>query len=444
MYADSFGKQIQVAARRRAWPVFRTAICLLVLSLAMLTVGVVVALTSDPDWNGTTPENISESILDRAWQPSLAVGSSGQAVVVWSEERADGRNIYSANNGGGEWSVPQAISVSAKSSRYPNLLAIEDQYFVAWIDVDDDYLPTYAVFETEIGEGEVRTIVSPEALLDMRPHLAASTDRLHLVFCADDLNLPNIYYTSRLLAETDWPAAEQAYTSTAMLGSKWPALAVSPDGGTVHLVWEDDAFSSQSIEYMSGTVSGGDVSWSPAIELSTGIPHAIRPDIAVDSEGDIHIVWGEEVGIQNSEKYVRYTRYASGSWSTPIRVDPNPVTINVNTPGVIAPRLALRETGSQVEICVAWAGYRTGGDAEEVLLRCAVEGGDWSSASTENVSRSKQTREVSISPAIASSGSELLHVVWQECTGGSISEDYEIHHAADTHQVFLPLVTRNY
>jgi hypothetical protein len=445
MRPDRSSTRLQAGTGQWTRPALQWLACFLAPSLAVLAVGVVAASMSDPDWDGTTPENISHSTQPHAWQPDIAVDSSGRVVVVWSDEQTGGRNIYTTDNEGGEWSAPQVVSATAWTSHFPDVLAVDDRSFVAWVE------PPTITYEAEIGVNGVRSISSPVPLVDAQPRLAASTDRLHVVLIASALNIPDIYHASRLLAGTAWPMAKRIYTSTAGLGSWWPALAVGPDGETLHVVWEDMEPSKQSmVMYMSGTVSGADVDWAPAITLSTGITQVTAPDIGVDSGGNVHVVWGEVGKEGYAEQYVRYTRYdtAGGSWTTPAaRIDPNPVQVNEESPTHIVPKLALWED-DQVEVCVAWYGFRVGDPkAEEVLLRCSRDGGGtWSSAATENVSRSTTDRgwEVSMRPSIAFDGSGRLHVVWQERAGDVITEEYEIYYAAAAYQMFLPLVVRNY
>jgi hypothetical protein len=420
------------------------------LLVAALATSVVVAETtsSDPDWTGSASENVSHSDLDRAWHPDLAADSSGQIVVVWSDETAaGGRDIYYASGTGGAWSTPQVVSDTAHSSLFPYALAVGDRHFVAWVD---DLSPGKNILEAEIGSGQTREIPSPVAPEYLQPCLAASTDRLHVVFSGSDRNVPDLYHASRPLLGTSWPLAERIYTSTAFYGSVHPALAIGPDGSTLHLAWENKDTDLRSILYMSGTVSGAAVNWSSAITLSTGISRSLRPDLAVASNGDVHVTWAEvgEAGYEH-EQYVRYVRYdaVSGLWSYPaVRIDPELVQVHQDSPTYIGPAIAVWEEDGDTDVCIAWHGFRAGDPgAEEVLLRCSADGGETWTAATENVSRSTTQAgwEVSIRPLIAFDISGTLHAVWQERAGSNVTEDYEVYHSASWRKVFLPLVVRN-
>lgn len=430
-------KGLRTGVSQRAW-VFTPL-------MVVLTVSVTIAATSDPDWYGTPSENVSHSSQHRAWQPAIAADSSGQVVIAWSDERTGVRDIYATNGDGGAWSAPQAVAKTTKTSHFPDVLAVGDRPFVVWVEA-----PT-AIRETEIGTGDMRLISSPVALVDAPPRLVGGAGRLHVVFSAGAANIPDIYYTSRLLTETVWLAAKRIYASPALFGSWWPALAISPDGGTLHAVWENKGLAIRSIAYMKGTVSGANVNWSSATTLSTGITRAINPDVAADSQGNVHVVWGEIGAGGYDEQYVRYTRYdaASDSWTTPaVLVDLNPVQTNPEIPLFVAPSLALWEKGNRVTVCVAWYGFWAGDPgAEEVLVRCSQDGGvTWSSAVTENTSRTTSSAgwEVSMRPAIAFDGWGRLHVAWQERAGDDLTEDYEVYYSRALSRVFLPLVARSY
>jgi hypothetical protein len=402
--------------------------------------------TSDPDWAGSPPENISQSDTNRAWHPDIAADASGEAVIVWSDETAaDGRDIYYASGAGGIWSSPQVVSDTAHDSLFPYVLAVGDRYFVAWID---DLSPGKHVLESQIGTGATREIPSPVAPEYVQPCLGASTDRLHVVFSGSDRNIPDLYHSSRPLLGTSWPLAERIYTSTAVYGSVHPALAIGPDGSTLHLVWENKDTDLRSILYMSGTISGAAVAWSPSITLSTGITLSIRPDIAVASDGDIHVVWGEvgEAGYEY-EQYARHVRYDAGigSWDLPaVRIDPVLVQVHQDSPTYIGPAIGVWQAGGgDTQVCVAWHGFRAGDPgAEEVLMRCSSDAGETWAGGTVNVSRSTTQSgwEVSIRPLIAFDSGGTVHAVWQERAGSNVTEDYEVFYSASWRQVFVPLI----
>jgi len=448
---DEWGTRVHLCARGLVW--------LLPLPLALLAVGAVIAAT-DPYWPGTLPSNLSNSPQDMARQPDVASGASGHMVAVWGDQRTATEtaagiwNIYTASSSdsGHTWSAPQVVSETAEESLLPAVLTVGDRDLVAWVDHD----PAHVIYEAEIGQSAVRAVPLPGAFrqTNTRPFLAASEDRVYLAFNGSitPTTIPDIFVTSRLLTETTWATATVVYTHTAINGSWYPALAPSPDGKTLHLVWEErTTMHRRAILYITGTVSGADVDWHyPAVELSTGITNAIYPNIAVDSAGDVHVVWGEVIGTgfpYEQDQYVRYVRYdvAGGQWLSPsVRIDDDLIRVNKDKPTYIAPSLALFG-GGDVKLCVSWHGFREGGSVEEVLVNCSEDGGD-SWGATQNVSRSAgDDWSVSILPSIAFDALGRLHSVWQERAGDDLFEDYEIYWSRELeHLLFLPLVVRNY
>jgi hypothetical protein len=436
---------------QRARSLLRGAAGIGVLLTVALATSIVIAdvSTSDPDWTGSPSTDISHSSLDRAWHPDIAAASSGEVAIVWSDETsANGRDIYYTSGFGGAWSPPQVISDTAYSSLFPYVLAVGDRHFVAWVD---DLSPGKQILETEIGSATTRVVPSPVAPEYLQPCLAASTDRLHVVFSGSDRGVPDLYHASRPLLGATWPEAERIYASTATYGSVDPALAVGPDGSTLHLVWENKESDLRSIMYMSGTVGGAGVNWSSSITLSTGITKSLRPDIAVSSNGDIHVAWGE-VGAAGFryEQYVRYVRYdaSSGSWDFPaVRIDPVLVQVHQDSPTYISPAIDVWDEDGIMDVCVVWHGFRAGDPgAEDVLVRCSSDGGKTWTAATHNVSRSTSESgwEVSVRPLIAFDITGTLHAVWQERAGSNVTEDYEVYHSASWRRVFVPLVVRAY
>lgn len=428
------------------------------LLLGGLTAGVVVAASTDwPAWAGTPPANISDSILDLAWQPIIATGSGGQVAVAWSDQGTTGpeRDIYTrlSDDNGRTWiTAPWVISATANYSMLPDALVTQDRIFVTWVDLEgSEGSKPVALYEAEIAETgtiAIRPITSSLPLASTQPHLAASAGNLHVAFNAGDPS--RIVYATRPLTSTAWPTATVIYTPTAEfeLGSLFPALAIDPDGETLHLAWIDIGISARAIRYMhwsTGDVYTHTLSGEAAADTSWG-----RPSIVADSIGNLHAVWEEEVGTgsaESRERYVRYTRYDvnSGSWTLPTRVYSEPVKVNADDPRNIVPALTLVEQDGKVTVCIAWHGFQPSVSepvgAEEILLSCSEDGGQSWPSFPKNMSRSPEAEEISIMPSIAFDSSGWLHGAWQE---RSQFLHYEIYHTYSLgNQTFLPILMRN-
>lgn len=458
MFLDGFRSQLHVSVPRVSqWarPTRRWLVWLVPLFATMLAVGVAVA-AADPYWSGTTPMDISHSSLYRSWQPAIAAGSSGLIVVAWSDQQPGGgpqdRDIYYTKfpyDNGYSWSLPVAIAETADMSRLPDVLIVGDRVFVTWCDQVESTAPyTATIREAEIGSGVVRRVPAPFSSVPTRSSVAAGAGMLHVVFAGGtETKVPDVYHAMRPLTATVWPTATVAYTHTALYGSWDPMLAVGPDGKTLHVVWEERASSTQrTIMYMHGVVNDNDVNWTPPALLSPGITLSVWPVIAADSGGNLHVVWGEQVGTgQERRHYMWYRRYAAGgSWSAATRIDPEPVRVNERNPTDSTPSLTLMDRGNQVTVCIAWHGFREGQLAEEVLLSCSRDGGQ-SWPPPQNMSRSGGAEELSIRPSITFDVWGQLHGVWQEhreSMGNDLVDDYQVYYSHALSKVFLPFVGR--
>jgi hypothetical protein len=441
--------------RRTRSPHWRMA-WLVALLAAGLMAGVSVAAT-DIDWEGTEPKDISESPLNRAWQPVIAAGPSGRMVVAWSDQRLEGgpRSIYTASSddNGRTWSTPMVVMDTADRSALPGALIVGDQIFVAWYDQVSTYPYTTTTYEAEVATHAVRRIPEPPSTTCTRPSLAAASGRLHIVFSGGVSNIPDIRYAMRPLTATAWLTATVVHTHTHTGTGSWnPALATSSEGEMLHITWEErTSLSERAIMYMRGGVNGDSVDWTSPLTLSAGITLSVWPAITADSGENLHVVWVEQVGtggLYEKDQYIRYARYeaASSSWSSAMRVDPEPVRVNERNPTDSTPSLTLLDTDDQVTVCVAWHGFRTGEHiepAEEVLLSCSRDGGQ-SWAAPVNMSRTSGAEAISILPSITFDALGRLHGVWQERVGASAISDYKIYHAHALGQVFLPLVARKW
>lgn len=451
--------------RKQRSPLPTLVLCILTVVTAGLSTAAAIA-ASDPRWVGTVPANISHSDTKETFHPVIAVGSSDLIVAAWSEVPAEESllDVYltRSDDAGSRWSAAAPVSPAPTSTQQlPDTLVVaDDQIFVAWAEKHGDEPPTtFTVHEAQPGRNR-RLIPIPQADAPSRittgPRLAAGPDRLHVVFNAGREASSHIHHSSRPLAETTWPAATRIYTSTGGDLSWFPVLAVSTDGKDLHVVWEEKpSGASRRIRYLHGTAEESYTEWvTSPITLSSDLS-SVKPDVAVSSRGDVHVIWAEADSNQ-APYYVAYRRYdaAAESWTAVRRIDPRPVSVNQISPNESAPRLALWERGHGVRLCVAWHGFRIseeneeeGSDAEDVLVSCSDDGGDtWLPPSKISVFPDGQSenQQPSVRPSIIFDTSGILHTVWQQRIEADDDErSYDIYYAREMNRVFLPIVVRN-
>lgn len=109
----------------------------------------------------------------------------------------------------------------------------------------------------------------------------------------------------------EWSNIESVTTinSIARFGNFHPQIAVE-NNGTIHIVWYgDNGRGYLQIFYRRKTRNG----WDSILQLTSGFINNYSPKIAVDGINNVHIVWLKEIERNSQLLYIK--RNADGSWS---------------------------------------------------------------------------------------------------------------------------------
>lgn len=421
----------------------------LLLALALSLLLVSIAQAGDPDWPGASSRvNLSQSSSVR--ESALTAGD-GMVVATWANW--DTRNIHWATHSGDGWSSIQTLPTT-EDAWAPHVVLSSTQPFVTWSEGTYPY--PASLFERELGSGSTRSIMI-DVYGRLAPQLAAGDEGLHFVVAAaqtsNDWSKADLYYAHRPFTSATWPAPAIAITRTqavpGAVGGIWqPRVAWQADTQTLHVVWEQTVAASggnlHTTWYVSGAWSPSHVTWSTPYRLSPEGQMAVRPDVGVDANGNVHVVWAELIGddiARPDAQYVNYRRLEGSQWTHAVRLDPQPVLINTINPTWI--RTSMDVKGNS--LCVTWHGYRNDAseEKEEILLRCSVDGGQtW--LMVLNGSRTPQS--LSLYPVIAIDDEEGAHLVWEEYQGGGdFFHDYDLLYTtgpSELYPIFLPIILR--
>lgn len=204
------------------------------------------------------------------------------------------------------------ISNTPGRSEHPTIASSPSgSLYVAWDDnfVNNESLVVYIVTRPTEGEWS-------QPLKLFEPRVAQFPD-----IVVDDNNTVHLawreYYPqgwySLLCSEKDAQGNWMTPDTVSVDGiPTCPSVAVDAEGN-IHIVWVDAITFSQ---YYARKVVGG--SWSVPIEISSGNAYMRDPpQIALDSQGSAHVVWVEwQYGV-NPSNAVTYTTNATGMWSSP-------------------------------------------------------------------------------------------------------------------------------
>lgn len=289
--------------------------------------------------------------------------------------------------------------------------------------------------------------------------------------------------------QDQWPITTPTVVGSTNPGfnASEPAIAIDSNDH-LHVVWSQgispNATARRQIYYASSTNSGS--SWSTPAQISTLEFEAELPDIAIDSAGNIHVVWQQtvnsffdsriyyfEIGsgespapispaamqrakqpriladgqtvhvafvrrIADNEQYAYHQeRSAAGNWlpiDSPEQVG-GQVSLNTQAPFVIQPAMVM---------CGGLLNYYyhavlTGEGAEQLIGYRLDDQNGWSVVDIATETANGSTR--AIRPAIACTG-DVQHIAYEQLTGTSETERHDIVIVSRQETVFLPVVVK--
>ena len=187
--------------------------------------------------------------------------------------------------------------------------------------------------------------------------IAVVSDTIHVVWVEMVYGWPEIYHTYKA-GGAGWSAPARLEAGTQ------PALSVGPDG-TVDLVWLDESV-------LGGSFNAGFIRyrrWSDALQMwldgdnvAVGSLGTIgSPSVAVGPGGEAHVVWVDSVG---GSPTIRYRRRSGTAWSSP-----------QNVAFGSEPDIAVDADGT---LHMVWSGTSILGQTHDIYYRWRDPQGDWS------------------------------------------------------------------
>jgi len=318
--------------------------------------------------------------------PAVAIDSRGRAVAVWADDRGGDFDIYWAEK------APGSRTWAAKG---------------------------------RVNDVTTGMQVNPDVVIDRQGTVYVIwEDHRHGI-----IN-PDIFIASLAVGTSTWSAG-QMVNDAPQAHQTFPALAVDRSGN-LYAVWSDNRNGTTDI-FMARKAATG-MTWSPAVrvnDVTTG--RQITPDVAVDPQGTVHVVWQDYRHAQTDpDIYAAWLPAGTSTWSANYRVNDD-----VGTAPQKQPSLAVTPHGT---VYVVWADNRRG-NWDVYFSMLSVNAFSWSR--NRQVNRGQDQRDQD-QPTIAADMDGNAYVAWRDFRRASTAPDifFAFLSSPERLRVYLPLVAR--
>jgi hypothetical protein len=383
----------------------RTELMMLVLGLLLF------AQVAQADW--TPAKRLTWNAGDSR-NPAVAVDSTGGLHVVWQDETPGKGEVYykRSTDGGVTWTANKRLTWDLRFASLPTI-AVDPSgsLHLFWHTNDAAYSDIYYKKSTDGGNswtGNKRLTwtqdnESPEIAVD-------SSGNLHLVWYSPlGMHLDTFYRKSTDGGSTWTP--RKRITFTFSQPSSFPVIAADPSGN-IHVVWNEDVWTGDWRVYYKKSSDGG-ATWSATKQLNWTAGVSMYPRIAIDSLGNVHVVYYYgpiEYEDTDYEIYYRKSTDAGDTWMPGKRLTWNSVASE-------NPIIAV-DSANNLHLVWEEGNYWSA----ELYDKISTDGGNtWSIG--KNLTSTSQ--HASLHPRIAADSSGKLHLVWNE---GAWSVDAEIYY----------------
>jgi hypothetical protein len=228
-----------------------------------------------------------------------------------------------------------------------------------------------------------------------------SNDHIHIAFYDSSSGPYKIYYRKSTDGGATWISKKLTWTSDS---SENPDIAIDSND-YIHLVWHMSISGNYELFYKQSTDGGN--SWSGAKRLTSNKGHSYFPAVATDTNNNIHVAWRDDSSGFTEIHYMNSTDGGSTwsskrlTWGKFFNHQPD-IAINTNS-----------------HIFVVWS------DGGNIYCKKSMDGG-----TTWATRKLTWTLGTSFSPAISiNPGNNHIHMAWQEAPQ---SGDCDIYHKLST------------
>jgi BNR repeat-like domain len=362
------------------------------------------ALTAQADWLPAKRLTWNSGTSKAA---ALAMDSSGNLHLVWQDDTLGDWDIFykRSTDGGTTWTAAQRLTVNPGWAQNVSIsVETPTVLHLVWNDTTDGFPEIY--YKKSQNGGSTWTIDKRLTWADgycMTPDIAVDLSaNIHVVWMDNTPGNFDIYYRGSTDGGATWSIKKRLTWNSGDSGI--PVIAVD-SLGNLHVVWQDNTSGSFEIYYRKSTDGGAN--WTSTKRLTWNSGDSGIPVIAADSSGHLHVLWYDTTP-GNEEIYYKQSTDGGANWTASKR-------ITWTSGNSSAPTLS---SGPGDNLHVVWHD-RTPGNFD-IYYKNSPDGG----ATWITNKRLTYTSGSSLSPDIVADSSGNLHVVWNDATPGNIEIYY--------------------
>ncbi|MHA1301501.1 MAG: hypothetical protein ACTSO9_18925 [Candidatus Helarchaeota archaeon] len=271
-------------------------------------------------WNATTKTWGSRvaisDIYPYSLYPTIAVDSLGNVHVAWSNQSVSNCDIlYKKWNATHGWSTAERVTPYSSSNRAVKpQIAVDGSNTVHFVwengsASQQNYQVFYRYWDPIGGWSTIELVTPGTSISDTYPRIAVnSSGTVHIVY-QNETTGPNFYvYYRRKHPDYGW-SSEILISSESSGYSKRPQIAID-SSNNAHVVWFDTAnylgATGYNIFYKFWNATSN--TWNTTQVVTTNDYNDLYPTIAIDGSSKIYVAWSKSI----SSKYQIYYK----SWPT--------------------------------------------------------------------------------------------------------------------------------
>jgi len=366
--------------------------------------------------------------------PSIAVDGSGNAYAVWGDGRNGNYDIYfSYRPAGGSWGANVKVNDGPGASYYSEPDIVVDasgNAYVVWHDERNGNLDIYFSYRPAGGSWGVNVKVNDDlgTAAQAFPSIAVDASGNAYAAWTDYRTGGGDIYFSYRPAGGSWGTNVKVNDGP---GSTWewePDIATD-SSGNAYAIWRDSRLFDDDIYFSYRPADG---SWGANVKVNDDLAPANQwsPSVAVDASGNAYAVWWDYRN-GNGDIYFSY-RPAGGSWGVNLKVSDDPGTAVQGLPAI-----AVDATGNAYAV---WTDGRDPMYREDIYFSYRPAAGNWEANVWVNDDLGSA---IQLFPAIAVDGRGNAYAVWEDEREGD-SDIYFSYGWEPTSFVYLPIIMKNY